>query len=342
MALTTRDYTHIVDLLGRLGDAQGLHDFVTTLLEALPTLVEIDSIGYEEIRPADGSMLRFSEPTDSARPELWEAFTAHFHEHPMVARFHETGDASVHRLSDFLSDRQLRQTGLYGDVLGPAGVAHQTGFSLAGPAAPFVAVTLARGVGRDFTDRDIEVLEALRRPVKRLREAAESRMVMRAIEASGPAAIVVPGLDGRVVWLSPRAGILARELGLPLRAGRDLPPPCDAVMDTGVPTTIAVDGSLAQIRRLPGDGERALPALLLERLPGPPARRTLDRLGLSPRETDVLHLLVEGRSNHEIAADLVISVRTVRKHLEAVYDKLGVHSRSEAVAVAYQLVTPDW
>lgn len=58
---------------------------------------------------------------------------------------------------------------------------------------------------------------------------------------------------------------------------------------------------------------------------------------LSARECDVLHLLVDGRSNQEIADALVIAVSTVRTHLKHIYAKLGVASRMQAAVRARDL-----
>jgi two-component system nitrate/nitrite response regulator NarL len=58
--------------------------------------------------------------------------------------------------------------------------------------------------------------------------------------------------------------------------------------------------------------------------------------GLTSRELQVLNLLAEGRSQSEIAKELVISPKTVGTHLERILSKLGVHSRAQAVAVAYR------
>ena len=55
---------------------------------------------------------------------------------------------------------------------------------------------------------------------------------------------------------------------------------------------------------------------------------------LSTRETEVLDLLARGRSNKEIAAELALRVRTVESHVSSVLHKLGVASRTEAVAYA--------
>jgi DNA-binding CsgD family transcriptional regulator len=63
--------------------------------------------------------------------------------------------------------------------------------------------------------------------------------------------------------------------------------------------------------------------------------------GLTSREQEVLALVAEGRSNAEIAADLWITAGTVRVHLEHVYAKLGVGSRTAALARVRELSRPE-
>jgi DNA-binding NarL/FixJ family response regulator len=78
------------------------------------------------------------------------------------------------------------------------------------------------------------------------------------------------------------------------------------------------DELLARVRRL---------------LPSPPL--TDGSVGrLTPREREVMALLAEGLSSTDIAERLVITPRTVAKHIEHILAKLGVHSRAQAVAVA--------
>jgi DNA-binding NarL/FixJ family response regulator len=57
---------------------------------------------------------------------------------------------------------------------------------------------------------------------------------------------------------------------------------------------------------------------------------------LTAREAEVLHLLAAGMTNQEIAAQLVISVHTVGRHASNIFGKLGVASRTAAVAIAFR------
>ena len=57
---------------------------------------------------------------------------------------------------------------------------------------------------------------------------------------------------------------------------------------------------------------------------------------LTPRQTEVLRLLEQGRSTKQIAQELHLSTETVRNHVRGIFRALGVHSRLEAVAAAHQ------
>ena len=74
---------------------------------------------------------------------------------------------------------------------------------------------------------------------------------------------------------------------------------------------------------------------------GPQSATRHNPAGLTGRQVEILRLLAAGRTNAEIAATLVLSVRTVDHHVSAVLQKLEATSRREAARIAVQLGVTD-
>ncbi len=125
---------------------------------------------------------------------------------------------------------------------------------------------------------------------------------------------------------------------------------CRGPVASFLSTTARVAGLREQAARYAAQAHQEItrndaPGMLLwlELEPRPRALRgEPSRGGLTPREAEVLALVARGHSNQEIADALVLSVRTVHRHVENVYGRLGIHNRAEAAlrAVELGLVAP--
>ena len=64
--------------------------------------------------------------------------------------------------------------------------------------------------------------------------------------------------------------------------------------------------------------------------------------GLTKREVEVLRLIAAGKSNREVATELVLSIRTVERHIFNIYSKINAHGRAAATsyAISHQLIDP--
>jgi DNA-binding NarL/FixJ family response regulator len=102
------------------------------------------------------------------------------------------------------------------------------------------------------------------------------------------------------------------------------------------PLVLQREGKRLVIRLVSDIGQSLL---LLEEQPITTQPQSLSPCRLSPREVEVLKWLSEGKTNKEIATVLELSPRTVQKHLEHIYQKLGVETRTAAAARAYEIAS---
>ncbi|MCS7008033.1 MAG: helix-turn-helix transcriptional regulator, partial [Gaiellaceae bacterium] len=239
--------------------------------------------------------------------------------------------------SEFLTQRQFRRTRLFAEVFEPAETNFLLAVRLPVPGSLVVGFSLHRRAG-DFTKRDREAVDLVQPHLA----SAYERSLLQALVGSLAAAeraepgLVVLALDGRPLWVTPEAErVIERVFGDTWRTGR-LPTRVTEWLVGGCRGPLVVSGGGVCVR-LDAVGERPVALVVGERA-ARPALEVLVGLGLTRREAEVLALVAEGRTNAQVARQLSVSPGTVKRHLERIYAKLGVHRRTEAAAAAWAAV----
>ncbi len=107
-----------------------------------------------------------------------------------------------------------------------------------------------------------------------------------------------------------------------------------------LPAELGADGAALLVRRFAERDRNDLQMLVLEERGAPPGPASLIALGLTAREAEVLWWIAQGKSNPDIATILGANVRTVHKHVEHIFQKLGLETRNAATLAALEVLRP--
>jgi len=199
--------------------------------------------------------------------------------------------------------------------------------------------------GVDYVTKPISPDELLARIRVHLANARISQSARSALDASGRY-LLAANRSGKVLWATPQAGKLLGRAFPNFNAERDLLP--DQIQgwlarhhDRGASS--AAD-SINLISADPGIqlelsviSQMGADQILLRLIDGDPKDDQFilrDKLQLTQREAEVLLWIARGKSNRDVADILTLSPRTVNKHLEQIFNKLGVENRTSAAALA--------
>lgn len=185
--------------------------------------------------------------------------------------------------------------------------------------------------GVDYVVKPVRAQEVLARLATHVRNARAVRLAREAVDVGGHGVLVVDARQ-RVAWRSPQAHRWLAEF---FTEGDGLP---SAWLESGSETleraSPANDGRVLVARRLGPVGLGEVMWLVSVRAAGVGAPSRLGTASLTPRETEVLSWVAKGKTNRDVGEILGMSPRTVNKHLEHVFEKLGVETRAAAAALA--------
>ncbi len=193
----------------------------------------------------------------------------------------------------------------------------------AGLLPAYVEIVLASG--------DVEGARRACLELEELAERYESAMIGAMVDYARGAVHLAGGDDLAGLTALRHAGDLWQQLEAPYEVARTrelIGLACRALGDEDA-ATLELDAARAAFEQL-----RAIPDA--KRVDASLARTLPSSHGLTPRELEVLRLVASGRSNREIAAELVISEHTVARHVQNIFAKLDVSSRTAAVSFAFE------
>ena len=189
---------------------------------------------------------------------------------------------------------------------------------------PCVEIMLAMG--------DNEAARAASEELAGLADRSGAALLLALAVRSNASVLLAEGDARGALTAARRGSVLWQELDSPYEAARvrvQIGLACRALGDDGT-----AELELGEARRIFAELGATPDLVRVDRLIGgaEPARPG----GLSPREAEVLRLVADGRTNRDIAAELVISERTVDRHVSNIFAKLDVSSRAAATAYAYE------
>ncbi len=293
--------------------------------------------------------------------ELQSVKVKYLGEHPFMQNLPKTLNGAC-KISDFVSQAELHSlAGIYQQFLRLLDTEDQMFLLLSTPEANIWLPQVSSGkiiygltLNRDrcsFTERDRSILNLLRPHLSQAYENVvccdrlqqELNEVRQSLNCLGAI-----GLDneGQIKSIAPQAIVWLETYFTKPTSTRQLPDRLRSWVKYRIDTltqdsaftdthlTLKIQKAERElIIRLVIDSARSQHLLLLEER-SIASIDTLIALGLSQRETAVLLLLIQGKDNKAIASQLNIHPGTVRKHLENIYHKLDVESRTEAIAHA--------
>ena len=196
--------------------------------------------------------------------------------------------------------------------------------------------------GIDYVTKPIRPPEVLARIAAHMQGARQMSLARNALDASGQATVAVHLPSGNVVWQTP----LARRLLTDFLATDGERAPQALLHWLASAATARSEGQTALPLSL-AVGERRLTFSLHEHTPDgewllglreESDRSSIDALmpafGLTAREAEVLYWVSKGKTNRDVGDILGLSPRTVHKHLEHIFAKLGVETRTAAATQA--------
>ncbi len=353
-SLKTTQLRDALQALSTLSELDRLDEYPTRVAQAMRRVIPCHHAGYTAVALGTDRVGIVADPPETVFSGGPEVFARFAHQNPLLSDLAASGAERAGRLSDYMTTRELHRTDLYDHVYRHIPLEYQIGVPLRPPGRDLgrddeiVGVSLVR-VDRDFTDAEKLLVELMRPHLSAMLRRLHELELLRATEGADATddrwALLVDD-RGVVAWAS-----RAAQADLDLHSGERLPARLLGWVKARLPSEeepyrpggwgqpLSLDGLLLQPRLVPRAYPR-LHALHLRALRPRPTLAALRALGLTARQAQVMQLALAGRTSPQIATALDLSPRTIEKHMEATYARLGAANRTEAVLIAARALDP--
>ncbi|MGD0119013.1 MAG: helix-turn-helix transcriptional regulator [Candidatus Binatus sp.] len=351
-----RQYEKLARLLPEFYSAQTLETFPKHVVDLLPRLIPECTYGYNETNFARRRFEVLADPSYSQIASEAAANLARLmNQHPMVLHNRSTDQRAL-KMSDLISQRQFRRLEIYDVVYRwvPAEYLMTGGFRVS-PAGDIVTLAFGREA-TDFGEDERDLLNLLRPHLEQAYRNADamttfqSQLECREESLQQAVSMAVVAVEGGKIKHASRLAIrwLSSFFSDGIAPNDELPDRLrrwvrfwqtsldgkQSELKTCTPLTVESADARLNIRLLKTsrDGEVIL---LLSHEVTPDRPELLQRLGLAPREAEVLFWISKGKTSREVAAILSITRKTVDKHVERIHRKLGTETRTAAASIAW-------
>jgi DNA-binding CsgD family transcriptional regulator len=289
------------------------------------------------------------ENSDGYTAEEMEIFAAFIHENPLVEALIIQRLAGALKITDLVTPNEFERTTLYNEFYRPAGVRNQLVTPMV--ISDDLMITCSINIGdKDFSDRDKTMLNTIAPHLTNAIRNAFAYQRLNSVLEIEARGIVALGANEKPLFISESARLLLESYFADEKFPADALPGDLAswVKQSGAliaqsefvspvaPFRVANQKGELIVRFLYNAETREKTLLLEEKEFHSP--RSFANLGLTKRETEILFLITQGKTDDVIATLCNISLRTVHKHVENIYTKLGVETRTGAMLAALKLL----
>lgn len=320
-------------------------------LAATSKVIAADSVAFTGFRYDDGGYADLMWKNDrDYSPEEMQVFAAFIHENPLFDAYILEHRTDTLKITDLMPPRKFERTTLYNEFYRRVGVRNQLVTPMR--VSDDLLITCSINIeDNDFSERDKTILTLLAPHLTNaIRNAFAYQRLSAALDTEA-CGIVALNSEGKPVFISGFARLLFEKYFAGEKCAADaLPESLNLWIEK---ITISIQPKEFDVPALPlkivgqsgeltvrpafnnQSGERTL---MIEEKRAASPQIFMRRLGITRREAEILLWITQGKADEVIAKLCGISPRTVHKHVENIYTKLGVETRTGAMLRALEIL----